>query len=192
MSNIFLDCPVDCDTDLLLVAIPEEQDCTSYDQQYSQVSDLVIQPTGATTPFASWSTTPTLVSGAIDNTVTDNSKCKWLVGEGGIATPTKEVSDYPKRKQKTTNRRYRLEHTIRNLTDAQYDFCRQLQCGWTGFTFWHADLGDYIYGSATGIVPALVDCDFPKGAGRDDKSFATIIIEWDADGDPERRVSPLA
>ncbi len=190
--NTFLSCPATCDDELLLGAIPENQDCTSYDQEYSQISDLVIQPTGATTPFGNWATTPTLVSGAIDNTDELNAKCKWIVGEGGIAAPTKETTDYPKRKQKTTNRRFRLEYNIKNLSDAQYEFCRQLQCGNTGFTFWYADLGDYIYGDATGISPDYVDCDMPSGGGRDDKAFATIIIEWDADGNPERRVSPLA
>ena len=192
MNNFLTGCPADCDSDLLLTAIPVEQDCPNYERTLSQISDLVIQPDGATTPFSSWSTTPANVSGAIDNTDETNAKCKWVVGKGGIAAPDKTNTPYPKLKTKTTKRRYRLEFQVFQLTADQYDFCRLLQCGWTSFTFWYADLGAWIYGSATGIAPVFCDCDFSKGNGDSDVNTATIIIEWEADGDPERRVSPLA
>jgi len=73
--NSYLNCPTNCDTSVLLPAISQEQDCTSYPQKDSQVCDLVIQPDGADAPFA-WTvpTAPTLVVGGIDNTNVANAK----------------------------------------------------------------------------------------------------------------------
>ena len=42
------------------------------------------------------------------------------------------------------------------------------------------------------ITNPSVDCDFISGEGRDDKAYATITITWEADGDPDRGVSPFA
>lgn len=184
-------CPADCDDVLTFPAIPEEQDCTSYDLLLSQVSDLYIKPNGATNPLGSWSTTPTAVSGAIDNTDTTNAKCKWLVGEGSIGEPTEVIGEYPKRKKKVTERVYQLVFNVKNLVDAQYNFLRAMQCGATDFTFWYGDLADKIFGLSGGIAPEFVTVRFPKGGGKDDKSQATLILEWTADGDPERRTNPL-
>ena len=44
-DNISLiSCPGDCATDNVWPAIPAEQDCPSYEQSLSQVSDLIIIP----------------------------------------------------------------------------------------------------------------------------------------------------
>jgi hypothetical protein len=191
-KNIFLaGCPADCDDVNLLPAIPDEQDCTSYALLYSQLCDLYIVPTGATNPLASWSTTPTAVSGAIDNAVTDNSKTKWLVGEGAIGDPAETEEEYPKRKRKVTDRTYEMQFTVKNLVATQYEFLRQLQCGATDFTFFYGDLNDFIYGKVAGIAPEYVTVRFPRGGGRDDKAVAIVVLRWSADGDPERRINPL-
>ena len=190
MVNSFLTCPAGCDDDLLLGAIDADQDCTSYDQGRSQVSDLYIIPAAASDIFSSWSTTPAYVANSIDNTNADNTKAKWLVGIGGIPAPEKSTLDYPKRKKKTGDRTYTLTHRILNLSDDQYEFLRQVQCGWTGFTFYYGDLADYVYGQAGGISPESVDVDFPKGEGNDDRNVGIITLTWIADGDPERRVNP--
>lgn len=192
LNNILTGCPADCDDDNLLPAIDVNQDCTSYPQTLSQVSDLYIIPTAADDIMASWSTTPTAVTDAIDNTIEDNTKAKWLVGIGGIAAPDKTTTDYPKLKRKNDERLYTLTFRVLNLSDAQYNFLRQLQCGWTGFTFYYGDLADYVYGIAGGLVPEFIDVDFPKGEGNSDKNVGILTLQWRADGDPERRVNPLA
>lgn len=193
INNILTGCPADCDEDNLLPAIPETQDCTSYAQTLSQISDLYIIPdTAGIDVFTNWATTPTATVGAIDNTVTDNSKAKWLVGIGGLPAPEKTTTDYPKLKRKNDERLYTISFRILNLVDAQYDFLRQIQCGWTGFTFYYADLAGYAYGIAGGLVPEFVDVDFPKGEGNTDKNVAVITLQFRADGDPERRANPLA
>ena len=183
-------CPANCDDVNLLPAIPEEQDCTSYEILLSQISDLYIMPDGATNPLTSWATTPTATAGAIDNTITDNSKCKWIAGEG-LITVTETVTEYPHRKRKITERAFRLEFIVKDMAN-HYEFLRQLQCGSTSYSAWYGDLADYIYGKASGIQPELVNVLMLTLGGRDDKQQATIIWEWTADGNPERRVNPLS
>lgn len=191
--NTFLTCPADCDTALTLGAIDVNQDCTNYVQKYSQVCDLIITPDGANAPL-DWSSAPTVtaVANEVDNASTAGGVSKHLVGEGGIPAPEKIIDEYPKRKSKTNTRVYTLTFTVKNLSADQYDFLRQLQCGSDAFTVQYADVGGYIYGGSTGIDILSIDVDFPKGEGRDDKNFATVIVTWEADGDAPRGNAPAA
>lgn len=191
--NTFLTCPADCDTSLTLGAIDVAQDCTNYTQKYSQICDLIIQPDGATAPL-DWTGAPTVTAVAtqVDNADTLGGKSKWLVGEGGIAAPEKTVDEYPKRKTKVNFRTYTLTFVVKNLSDDQYDFLRQLQCGVTDYKIWYANVGGHIFGGSTGIDPDSVDVDFIYSEGREDKEQATILISWEADGDPQRGNAPAA
>lgn len=191
--NTFLTCPADCDEALVLGAIDVNQDCTNYQQKYSQVCDLIIMPDGATAPL-NWASAPTVtaVTGEVDNADTVGGVSKHLVGEGGIAVPEKIADEYPKRKTKVNNRLYTLTFTVKNLSDDQYDFCRQLQCGSTAFSIWYANVGGHIFGGANGIDILSIDCDFPLNEGRDDKELAIITVTWESDGDPARGNAPAA
>lgn len=182
-------CAADCDDEILLTAIPENQDCTSYSKKLAQVSDLYIMPDGATNPLTSWATTPTAVSGAIDNTDETNAKCKWLVGKGSISV-TEVVELYPKGKKRVTEYKYRLEFVVYDIAN-HYNFLRLLQCGGTALAFWYCDLADYIYGLSGGIIPESFGAKNSSAYGDEDKQQWTIFAEWTADGDPERRVNPL-
>jgi len=191
--NNFVTCPNDCSTALQLGALDDLQDCTTYEQKYSQIYSIVLQPDGENAPF-DWSSAPTVttVSAEIDNTTTDGTKSKWIVGEGGIAAPEKVVDEYPARKTRTSFRTYALTFNVKNLSDDQYAFLRQLQCGSTDFKLWYDTVGGHIFGGANGIDISGIDCDFIMGEGRDDKAYATITINWEADGDPDRGNSPFA
>lgn len=195
-DNISLiSCPADCATDNVWPAIPTEQDCPSYEQSLSQVSDLIIIPTDGTAVdvFTDWAgeiPTPTYVNDSIDNTTADNSTAHILTGIGGVAEPEELILDYPKLQQQVVERTYTLTHRIFNLSNAQYDYLTKLQCGALNFTFYYCDLGGYVYGVDGGLVPYSVDVDFPRGGGNDDRAFADIIITWKAKGDPDRGITP--
>jgi len=192
-QNTFYTCPADCGDVLLFPAIDAGQDCTSYDQTLSQVSDLFLVPTGADDIFAAWATTPTYVADSIDNTLGDNTKAIHLVGEGSIPASEKTIDEYPKGKKKTTNRLYTLTFNIKNLSPANYAFLQAVQCGSTGFTFYYADRGGWVYGVVGGILPEFIDADLPKGEATTDKNIGTITLQFSSlTGDPQRRVNPLA
>lgn len=191
MNNL-LSCPADCDIELSYPAISAEQDCTNYDQYLSQISDLYIIPDGAPDIFASWSTTPTLVSGSIDNTVTDNSKAKWLVGIGFVTVPEKINTQYPKGKMKVTKRTYTMSFKVLNTSAAQRELLRKFQCGSTDFTFYYGDRADFAFGKSGGLVPKSIDADLPQEGDEDSKQYGTITITWEANADAERRINPAA
>jgi hypothetical protein len=191
--NTWLDCPNDCDTAVLLPAISQEQDCTSYPQKDSQVCDLVIQPDGADAPFDfTVPLVPTVVALAIDNTEALNAKSKRIVGTGGVDAPDEQEQAYPKQQTRVVKRIYTLVFNIHNLDAAHYAFGQALQCGDTGFTFWYANLAGNLFGGVTGIRPKSVKAVMPLGAGNEDKEIITVTIMWEADGDPDRTPSPLA
>jgi hypothetical protein len=197
--NTFVDCPADCDEDNLLPAIPEIQDCTNYEQVRSQVHTIYLMPqvagVSSADPFTNFATTPTVTASAVDNTNADNTKAKFLVGEGGIAAPTETLVEYPMLGEKVEERLYELVFNVKNLVDAQYEFLQQLQCGNIDITFYYASgmaATQYVYGVQGGIEPRRVTVTFPKGGGKDDRDLAIITIAWLAKGDPFRRANPYA
>lgn len=186
-------CPTDCATDNVWPAIPVEQDCPSYEQSLSQVSDLIIIPDGAADVFTDFNDdypTPAYANDTIDNTTADNSTAHILTGIGGVAEPDELTLDYPKLQQQVAERTYTLTHRILNLSNTQYDFLLKVQCGALNFTFYYCDLGGFTYGIEGGLVPFSVDVDMPRGGGNDDRAFADIIITWKAKGDPDRITTP--
>lgn len=187
-------CSEDCGAVVQLPALAADQDCTGFDLYESQITDLYIQPAaaGASPWAATWtngSTDITYTEANVDNTATDNLKCKWLVGAGGIEVPEKTTQELPKFKDRISKRTYTLTFTIQNVTDAQYEFGRALQCGDTSFTFWYANT-HHVYGKAEGISPKSVDCDLPLDSARDGVEQMVITITWEAKTDPERKTNP--
>lgn len=185
-------CPTDCNGTLNYPAIEADQDCTSYTIDYSELTDLWIQPSGATAPFSAWVPgvyTVTPEPANIDNTDTTNAASKWLVGAGGVAVPDKTTEELPKRRDRISLRTYTVTFNIPNVSDAMYEFGRSAQCGDTSFTFWYANL-THVFGSATGIEPKSFDCDFPLDEGRDGRTRMIITLTFEAKVDPERRVKP--
>ena len=99
--NSFTTCPADCGDDNLLPSIDAIQDCISYEQVKSQIHTLYIMPqvggTPSADPFTNFATTPTATAGAISNTTADNTKAKYVVGEGGVGEATE--ADAPRADQ---------------------------------------------------------------------------------------------
>ena len=181
--NSFLTCP-DCEDVFALGPIPADQDCTLYDQRYSQVCGIILHPDSASLPAdwtdaASWAT-------VLDNGILTSGKGKYLVGEGEIRAPEGDLTEYPKRMQRITSRGYTVDITVKNLSDEQYAFLKQLQCGAIGFKFWIETVGGRLFGGANGIDPDLVDVAFLYAGGRNDKEEAVLTIIYESDGDPPR------
>jgi hypothetical protein len=190
--NSFLTCPSDCG-DLDFGALDTNQDCTSYEQKYSQICGIYFCPSGVdaldwTTPSA-----PAIPDPAtLDNSTTDGSTVKYLVVEAGIDAPEKEVAEYPKRKTRVVGRTYAIRGVVKNMTDNQREFLRQMQCGDTSWTIYYETIGGYIFGGQGGIAISFMDAELPLGGGRDDKELGNILIDFEADGDPPRYTNPYA
>lgn len=180
--NSFLDCPTDCD--LTLGPVEVYQDCIAYKQRLSQLCGLIILPDEADLP-ADWTDAQQWAL-VLDNSITGNEKGRYLAGEGEVDEPEADETNYPKREIRITKRLYTLDFTVKNLSDIQYEFLRQLQCGWKGFRFWYETLGGRLLGGAGGITPFFVDAVIPYDGGRSDKERGEIMIQFESDGDPDR------
>lgn len=193
-NTFAITCPDDCTTVPILPILDAEQNCAPVPKK-SQVTDLWIKPNAATvTPFTGWTDgiyTVTANQAGINNAATDNSAVKWLVVEGGVADPDEEVQEVAKFIDIVSERTWTLNLTIKNVSDAHYDFARTLQCGNTDFTFWYGST-DYVYGKATGIVPTKVTARLPKGEGRTDVDQIVIEIEFKGITDPDRKQNPYS
>lgn len=187
MINHFLNCPISCENNLQLGAIAVDQNCNSI-PKLSQVCDLIIRPTNAPLPD-DWTNKYDL-EGIIDNTVTDNSKAKWLVGRGGIPEPEEIIVPLLKFNQKRVKNIYELTFSTSILEDLNYSFLKQFQCGWKDFSFWYGTRGGRFFGGPTGIFPSFVVSRMPLLDGEDDTEEGIIIIRWCADGEPERTMIP--
>lgn len=204
MFNDFLTIPADCTTAYNLPALPADPNCILA-PKLSQVNYVFISPCSAAEPFENdGSDAITLVSPAeIDNANTDNTKSRQILGEGGIAEHEVVEVDGPNRTTLIPNggRGYELQHRIIISDQSVYDFLKALQAGWVDFRFWYQDLAGLLYGEVVtaavaatrygGIRPSYVNVQFPKGEGRDDRGYATLILRWNANAEPHRYTSPV-
>lgn len=194
LTAFYNTCPDDCNTGFEFPALDTDQNCASV-PSLSQLTDLWISPNdSALSPFANWVNTGfTILANptAIDNSTTDNSKVKWLTGIGGLDVPEKTVFTVHKRQKVTSKRLFTLTWQVFNLSNAQYEFLRSMQCNPTNFTFWYAN-DTHVWGKSTGIVPVSTDVDFPLGAGEGDVEQATLTIQFEAKVDPERKSNPYS
>lgn len=190
-SNV---CPADCSTDFEFPILDTDQNCAGV-PNLSQLTDLWISPNDSNaSPFANWVDSGyTILANPtdIDNTNADNTKVKWLTGVGGIDAAEKTVIRVQKFQDVTLKRRYTTTWTIYNLSNAQYEFLRALQCNPTNYTFWYGN-STHVWGKSTGIVPVLTDVDFPLGAGEGDVELATLTIAFESRVDPERKSNPYS
>ena len=185
--NQFLVLP-DCGSPLELGAIDVDQDCTLYVQRYSQVCGVILLPDVGSLPpdwtdAASWAT-------VIDNGIASTTKGKYIIGEGNVPAPDEEELNYPKRMRRIQSRLYTVTLDIKNMSDAQYAFLRLIQSGYIDFRFWIETVGGRLLGGSTGIDPQLATVSFVYAGGKDDKEIASLVIEYQSDGDPLRADVP--
>jgi hypothetical protein len=160
----------------------------------SEISDVYVQPTGATAPF-DWTTptAPTAVSGAIDNTQIDNSKSKHYKMIGNQGDPDETTYTGPDGTETVIKRRYTMTGRTPLIDQSYYDFGKQLQCNTGDFVFWFGTRGGYLFGGPNGISPAKTNARFPKVEGEEGAEELVTEIMYDTkNGDPPRTPNPLA
>jgi hypothetical protein len=184
-------CPDDCADELLLPAIAAAQDC-GIAPKLSQINWLYLTPPGATVPFTHSGGTATAVSGAIDNTLGDNSKSIALYGKGGIAEHEPITYEAPGGATLTVYRDYTLTFRVVPTEAALYTLLRYLQCGNTGYTFWYGNAADQLFGDTGGIKVKDINVQMPQGEAATDFQEAQIIVTYrTSNGDPLRFTNPL-
>jgi len=167
-----------------LPAISLCQDEPNYVQRRSEIAAILMLPTGATPP-GSWELLADWVN-AIDNTETDDSKGKYLVGIGSFLPDTQvEVVLSGGRVVENRERTYRLNMAVLNIDDGHTSLCRKLQTNARRFNFWLLTLGDRLIGGPSGMKPQRVNADFVLASGRDSRevwniTFTTTFLQYPA------------
>lgn len=165
-------------------AIATCQDGTTYVQRRSEVYGLLILPTGATPP-GSWENIADWVN-TVDNTETDDSKAKYMVGIGSfVPDNTVEVSLSGGRFVENRERTYRLNMAVLNIDDGHSALCRKWQMNSRRFTFWLITNGDRLVGGTNGIRPLRVNADFVLASGDNARevwniTFLTTFLQYPA------------
>lgn len=185
--NCFLSCG--CEGNISLPAICTDQDA-SLSPLLSQVCGLLILPCGAQGP-SSWVSASAMES-IIDNTVTDNSAGKWLVGRGGIDRPGEIIVNTGKIHRQVSQRLYTLTYEINIRDNGAYGFMQTLQRNYTAFTFWMNTRGGRLFGGHSGIKPDFVTAWAEYGEESDDIERGYIELQWRADGDPARTLATVS
>lgn len=155
----------------------------------SQVCGLLILPKGAPPP-SSW-VSADAVEAVIDNTVTDNSAGKWLVGRGGIDKPEEVVLNLGRRSQQVATRLYTLTYEVNIRCDGVYNFLTTLQNNYRAFNFWMNTRGGRLFGGSGGIVPhrATGWAEYSEEADEVERGF--IELQWYADSEPLRTLANI-
>lgn len=168
-----------------LVAIDANQDCILI-PDLSQVSKIRIVPNIATKP-TDWKDDSDW-NAVTDNTLTGNTKAKYLKGIGGRPEPSSVQISLPKGKKVTDYKRFRLDFTVFITEEAVFNFLKQMN-DWVDFTFWYETVGGKRVGGQNGIKPQNV---FSTASiykpGKNDVENGRLIIEWIADSEAERSV----
>jgi len=182
--NIFQDW---CQTEVLLPAI-----CTTQPEaakpKFSQVTGLIMLPNGVKGP-ASW-VNQSNMEDEIDNSVSDNSKAKYIAGRGGVAEPEEVIVTLGKRSRYKAAARYTLEFEIGVQNSGQYALAQKLQSNYRAFRFWFITQSGRLFGGQDGVRPDYISSVLPLGAAHDDVEKGIFRIDWYADGDPARTLYP--
>lgn len=175
--NPFLVLPDDVCSDPGLAAWPEDQDCTSYLQKKSQVCAIVVLPKGAEKP-SNWETLEGW-AGIIDNTNTDRTKGRYLVGIGSFL-PNQEigVSLSGDRHNEIRDRNYRLTFTVLNMDDGHMQFGRRIERGYKGYDVWLETIGGRLIGGPEGMQPVVVNAQFPFSQANTAREQLLITMDF--------------
>lgn len=172
-----------CTGEILLPSLP-----TSYRSELppllSQVSGLLILPKGAQGP-ASW-VVASNITDIIDNTVTDNSAGKWLVGRGRIPKPEEVIINLGKIHREIESRIYALTFEVNIRCNEIYAFLQTIQKNYTAFDFWYNTRGGRLFGGPNGLCPEFVTgwTEYSEDANGVERGFIQIV--WRSCMDPLR------
>lgn len=165
---------------VFLPAIPTNQNKV-WTPKLSEIRGLLILPLGAQPP-SSW-VSASGVEAIADNTVTDNSRAKWLTGIGEVPAGDAVIVNLGKRERRTRQAQFSLEFEVNVYCDEHQTLLSRLNNNWRGFKFWLATRGGRFLGGSGGIYPDFVTTTQPYLRG-DEAEKGFINIDWFAKGPP--------
>lgn len=185
-------CPVDCE-DMSLPEVSFSDCIEAFQEELSQISEVIIseedpdnpgQPLYKPTDMADPADWISMISN-------DGNGARRLIGLGSLPAPEKQRRDISKRRTKKGASAYMLNFVVDEVTQANYDFTRNLACGKKVF-LWYVTNGGFVYGSENGIKAEVYDADPIWDADVNSYVRLEFNFRWEAHCPPERNPYPLA
>lgn len=184
-------CPTACGV-VTIPAVSIQECVDSIQEELSEITDLYVVGVDANGDALAAPVDWT-VAGAggwadvLDQSVAD--KVRHLIVSGD--KPDTENTDvtFSKFRTKTVQRRHTVNADIDDISDENYTFMLNLQCGAT-FRMWYATYGGKLYGGATGIL-CDVNANYALERGQDSRALIKLNLTWDRKFDPPRIANPL-
>jgi len=162
---------------IALPAFATDPDCVAYTQKRSQVTSLIVFPWLATKP-TDW-TVPGDWAGLIDNTNTDDTKAKKIVGIGSfVRASSTDLVLASERRRVIFDRVYELRFRVLNMLDGHITFAKKLQCDFKNYEIFLETVGGRLLGQEGGIRPFFVDAFIPFEGENISLEYIEIVMQF--------------
>lgn len=184
-------CPTDCTTaDLPAIAMADCVDAMITEESEIQEIFMTIND-GAGAPKAkptSWTSKSDWLAVIAD---TGNDKVRKLnvIGDKPLADATTRTLS--KRRKKAGTKTQTINFDIDDISPANYDFMRQLQCGAT-VVIWYSTVGGYLYGGPNGFEVSVANIGEVLDRGENNYAVIRGILSWENQFSPPRIANPMA
>lgn len=140
-------------------------------------------------PFTDWKSATEWTERISQTDVADQDAIRVLTVVGDKPAPTSTPRDISNGRQVTPFKEHTVNITIDDVTDENYEFMRQLECG-AGVKAWYETAGGKMYGGNTGLEKSKLNLDdiLPSG---DEIETLQGALTWRNKFHPERTDSPI-
>lgn len=191
MPTADYDCIACQDCDAITLPTFDFDDCNP-DTKESEIYQIYMSPDDPANPglpksgAIDWSAaTPasitTLLAGA-DLTVID------VIGD--LPEPEQNTRTISKRRKVSGVKKFAINATIDDVSDANYTAMRQLECS-PIMRIWWATIGGRVYGGDNGVLVSISKANAPLDRGEDTYERIELMFDWEALCHPEREIDPF-
>lgn len=182
-------CPDSCGT-VSLPAVDIQECVDSIQEELSEITDIyVVSVDENSDPVAYPADWTASAEWDIVLHQSTADKIRHLIVSGDKPDPEDTETTFSKFRQKVTNRRHTINADVDDVSDLNYTFMRNIQCG-TTVRIWYATYGGKLYGGPTGIL-----CDakatYALERGQDSRALIKFTFTWDKLFEPPRITNPL-
>lgn len=177
-------CPETCDFDLPAVSF---DDCNP-EVLYSEIRRIFIAKKAALI-FTNWLAAPEWIARLNQTTTAGDDYIRPLTVIGDKPAAADVVKEISNGRKKVIGKDHTINFSIDDVTDANYEFMRALECGGE-FKFWYETAGGKIYGGNDGFIAQVTMNDI-LNRGKDEIETIAGVITWRTKFSPERGASPI-
>lgn len=177
-------CTTSCDADLPVVNF---SDCNPV-VEFSELRRIFVAKSTAA-PFNDWTQAAEWLARMSQTSTVGDDYIRPLTVIGDKPVPTGVVKDISNGRRMTIGKDHVINFLIDDVSDENYDFMRQLECGGQ-FRLWYETEGGRMYGGNNGILVNM-SIDSQLNRGREETAALIGVANYRAKFTEERTVSPI-